>query len=528
MTTINTKTGQRFPVIRGGEVGLCLTRIHHNRFTTAVGEVSAVHERLVDRGIAFEADVIDRIVASSSASVAVVNNRAHDTYEATTNLLTDGVDIVIGGRIRSPDGSLVGAPDLLVRLPDGYGAIEVKSHKVLGDTGAAVNLAPLENLTSANPSEDLRFRSFRKRDLLQVAHYWRILDSLGIATAHPVGGVIGTDEPIVCTWVDLDAEDSSLVEEAVIWSDAAREVITHGSEHPESPLETAWWRGECRRCEWELLCHAQLVELDDPTLINGITNVERAVLAEAGITTGAAIAALEPDDDRIAEPQIVFDARVKASGRLLRTDESQHGIEVPSARREVDFDIETYGGRIYLAGFLVTENDESRFDPVVDWVGNHDTERIFVEEMFGRLASYGDEDTVVLHWSDYERMQLVAAGKRHDLTIQGYASVSDWFDQHAIDLYQWTRTMFESPTGFSLKAIAPLCGFHWRDDDPGGLQSEIWYEMMLAGDELMRERLLQYNEDDVAAQRAIRTWIRANDNGNGPGSSIPSVRTWRP
>jgi predicted RecB family nuclease len=79
-----------------------------------------------------------------------------------------------------------------------------------------------------------------------------------------------------------------------------------------------------------------------------------------------------------------------------------------------------------------------------------------------------------------------------------------------------------------LKAIAPLCGFHWRDDDPGGLQSEIWYEMMLAGDELMRERLLQYNEDDVAAQRAIRTWIRANDNGNGPGSSIPSVRTWRP
>jgi predicted RecB family nuclease len=104
--------------------------------------------------------------------------------------------------------------------------------------------------------------------------------------------------------------------------------------------------------------------------------------------------------------------------------------------------------------------------------------------------------------------------------------VNEWFDHHAIDLLAWTKERFESPNGYSLKAIAPLCGFNWRDDDPGGLQSEIWYEEMLTGADEMMQRLLEYNEDDVAAQKAIRGWIVANDSGSGPGTAIPSVLTW--
>ena len=57
--------------------------------------------------------------------------------------------------------------------------------------------------------------------------------------------------------------------------------------------------------------------------------------------------------------------------------------------------------------------------------------------------------------------------------------------------------------------IAPLCGFDWRDDDPGGAQSELWYVDLLNGAESRRSRLLEYNEDDVAAQLAIRRWVRA-------------------
>ena len=50
-------------------------------------------------------------------------------------------------------------------------------------------------------------------------------------------------------------------------------------------------------------------------------------------------------------------------------------------------------------------------------------------------------------------------------------------------------------------------GFAWRDEDPGGLQSQLWFEQAVAGDRAAEERLLAYNEDDVRATKAIRSWL---------------------
>lgn len=528
MTTIETPTERPTAVIRGGEVGVCLTRIHHDRFTEAVGETSAVRMRLAHRGLAFEAEVLDVILSEYSGSTVVVDRHAKHPYDETLQAIRAGVDLIVGGRMRSADGTLVGAPDLLVRLSDGYAAVDIKGHKVHSESGLPISLAPLDDLVNPAIADDLRFRSFRKRDLFQVAHYWRILESLGHATGRAVGGIIGTDAPVACTWVDLDTEDASILADTEAWIESALGAIDHGSEHPGAPLIAAWWRGECRRCSWQALCREQLEAVDDPTLIAGITDIERDSLASTGVMTGTAIATLDPHDDRIADPSTVYDARVQTSGHLLRFGHPTPSLDLPSARREVDFDIETYDGRIYLAGFLVTEEDESHFDPIIDWLGTDASERRFIGALFDRLASYATDDTVVLHWSDYERAQLELAAERHDLSIEGFSKVSEWFEGFAVDLYDWTKSRFVSPHGFSLKAIAPMCGFEWRDDDPGGLQSEIWYELMLDGDRAMRSRLLEYNEDDVAAQLAIRRWIRDQDGGDGPGSSIPFVESWKP
>ena len=57
--------------------------------------------------------------------------------------------------------------------------------------------------------------------------------------------------------------------------------------------------------------------------------------------------------------------------------------------------------------------------------------------------------------------------------------------------------------------MAPAFGFNWRDEDPGGLQSQLWLiEARGAEDEMTRSaarrRILAYNEDDVRATHAIR------------------------
>jgi predicted RecB family nuclease len=330
-------------------------------------------------------------------------------------------------------------------------------------------------------------------------------------------------------WVDFSHGDPSINDDYRIVLAATEEAVLTGSLQPTIPLHSPWWRTECSRCDWADFCANQLIARDDVTLLTLVNSDIREVLASDYITTIHQVAALDVDDVRLPDTSVVLQARARTANRLLRRDAHDGALAVPTARREVDFDIETYDGEIYLAGFLVTQDGTSSFEPVVNWAGTARGEAEVVSEMFAKLASLADEDTVVLHWTDYERRTLAAAGERHGLSIPGSGSVDEWFDHHAVDLCAWTRNTLVSPSGFGLKTVARLCGFEWRDDDPGGRQSEIWFEKVIAGDDAMKERLLAYNEDDVVAQREIRRWIRSEDSGAGPGSAIPSVHSgvWR-
>lgn len=499
--------------------------MHHDRFTSALPVEDAVRERLAQRGIDHEAAVLGDLVEAHGEAVTQIPRSSRDPYAATLAAMDSHAPFILGGRISSESGDRVGAPDVLVRVGDGYAAVEVKHHKVENSTGIPAQAVGLDSIADQAGIE-ARFRSGRKRDLLQTAHYWRILAEAGHATAAPIGGVIGSEEPYRCLWVDLAAGDEPLLDTATASTDAAVDAVRTGAMHPETPTEPACWRSECDRCDWKTLCKSELVEVDDPTLLRGVRSDKRTELAAAGIRTVEDIAGLALEDPLVDDTSVVRQARALTAGRLLRLDGGTTPIDVPAPPVIVDFDIETYDGRIYLAGFLVTEDGISTFDPVCDWTGTDESEAVLVDAMFARLAQYAADGAVVFHWHSYERTQLAAAAERHGLMIPGSTSVDEWFAEHAIDLLVWTKERFESPNGYSLKTIAPLCGFEWRDDDPGGLQSEIWYEEMLSGSVEMQQRLLEYNEDDVAAQRAIRRWIAVQDDGGGPGTAIPSVHTW--
>jgi predicted RecB family nuclease len=62
--------------------------------------------------------------------------------------------------------------------------------------------------------------------------------------------------------------------------------------------------------------------------------------------------------------------------------------------------------------------------------------------------------------------------------------------------------------------MAGHVGFSWRDDDPGGLNSQLWFAEAVHGatNEVRaqaRRRVLEYNEDDVTATNQVRAWLRA-------------------
>ncbi len=91
---------------------------------------------------------------------------------------------------------------------------------------------------------------------------------------------------------------------------------------------------------------------------------------------------------------------------------------------------------------------------------------------------------------------------------------------------EWTDLLkvFDSQliTGESagLKHVAALCGYRWSVPDPGGDTALVRYdEAVTATDpEPARQWLLQYNQCDVEATRALRDWLATT------ATTLPSVQ----
>ena len=69
----------------------------------------------------------------------------------------------------------------------------------------------------------------------------------------------------------------------------------------------------------------------------------------------------------------------------------------------------------------------------------------------------------------------------------------------------------EWPTkDYSIKTLAKYLGFSWRDTHPSGAASIKWFHRWVdSGDLEIKQRILDYNEDDCRATRVLLDGIRA-------------------
>ena len=87
-------------------------------------------------------------------------------------------------------------------------------------------------------------------------------------------------------------------------------------------------------------------------------------------------------------------------------------------------------------------------------------------------------------------------------------------EEHFVDLLEIVKAHYFGVSGLGLKLMARHVGFSWRDDDPGGLNSQLWFAEAVHGETAevrarARRRVLEYNEDDVIATSQVRAWLRA-------------------
>ena len=507
--------------------------------------------------------VLERVVSSEG----VVDLRAEGTWAereaATLAAMGAGTPVIVGGVLPLDlDGHRSGRPDALVRGADttegapGYWPLKVKPYRVrerqLGS--ATLQTSTLANLRALRPLPDLRYRVYREGVLLELAHYWRLLESCGFASSEPLAAVVGDDrseggDP-TATWVDLSTKfirtysktaghklrstleryDHEHRFRVYVAENAAQRTGVDDPPPVVRPIRVK----ECEWCAWWQVCRPQI---DDDDLSLRISKApldvrELQTLLSLGIKTVAELAVADVEAilpaylpqtghrDRAEQRlrQAARRARMLANGVDLERV-SVEPIGVPRSAVEVDLDIETAeDGSVYLWGALLTDAEGTRYVHFSQFEHISGCRETALAKQFASwLLELAERhpDLLVFHYSDYETVHLQhLADRSDDPTLR---KACDLFRDHFVDLFGFVRDNFVGVDGLGLKIVATRgAGFSWRDEEPGGLASQTWFKDAVdhqseSARDKARERVLEYNEDDVRATLAVRNWLTAFD-----------------
>ncbi|MGO9760449.1 MAG: ribonuclease H-like domain-containing protein [Solirubrobacteraceae bacterium] len=274
-------------------------------------------QRRFDQGRAFEDGAVANLEAVA-ADVVVTTAETEEELEAcTAEAVENDVSIIVGGRLPTDvEGRRVGKPDLLVAAGDGaYRPVDVKHHMALepkdGDgRGLPALCSELARPLLEEAAVDDRFCARkREEDLLQLAHYQRMLEAAGLAAAEGRwGGIVGTERRIV--WYDLDApiwktpssdgrqKMRSTMDRYDFEFDFRLDVISVAHAHLQDgtvPLlvEPAAI-DECPECPWRDYCRARLESgSGDVSLLPRIGWRQRAIHVAHGVRNRAELARLD-------------------------------------------------------------------------------------------------------------------------------------------------------------------------------------------------------------------------------------------
>ncbi|HTT58511.1 MAG TPA: TM0106 family RecB-like putative nuclease [Acidimicrobiales bacterium] len=445
-----------------------------------------------------------------------------------------------------------------------YSPLLVKNHEVV--EAASTRRTLLGTLELPRPTEatfvdgvGTRPGAPMTRSGLSLTHASRVLEALGHADPNSRGAIV--DRQSRLWWLELAGHSyprfnltayDHLYEERLGVLRAHDAWASSLGPFPTTP----YWHRDCPECPYAAYCEDQLEAIDDVSLVRFTSFDQQLLLREHGVETRSQLARLDPEIARRArhttinplEPHraeevlgrsidklddLIYRARARERGTSLRiVDPSEIGC--PTADVEVDIDMESYEDTTYLWGAFVTLNCpvdgvKAGYRSFVEWGDlTPDTEtRIFAEfwawlsEVRDLCRVQGRTFRAYCFWAAAEdgAMNRAVANPTSDappideLLEFRRAEPPAW-----IDLHELAKRQIQTEGPLGLKQLAMASGFHWRDPNPSGEASMVWYEVAVRDQSpaalASRERIVTYNEDDCRATKALRDWL------NGPARAL--------
>jgi predicted RecB family nuclease len=227
-------------------------------------------------------------------------------------------------------------------------------------------------------------------------------------------------------------------------------------------------------------------------------------------------------------PEQIDQARAALGGSPAYRRRGVAQVTVPRGDVEVDVDMESTEDGVYLWGTLLTVcTDDSGaaaglaarcgYHPFASW---QPMSQQAEAELFGRFWAWLEDQRVAAAAAgltfrgfcynaaaESTQMRRIAAGSgAHDAVLR-FIDSPEW-----IDLLRVLDSQIITGSAIGLKDVAPIAGFRWPVEDPGGGQAMARYDEAVAADggepaRQAREWLLAYNQGDVEAARAVRGWL---------------------
>ena len=449
---------------------------------------------LWEKGSAYEREVIEGLaIPFTDLSMYAGDEKERLTLEA----MQRGEPLIYSGRMQAE--GLLGDPDLLRKEGDGYVAGDIKSGA--GEEGP-------QNLSRP-----------KKHYAVQLGLYTDILERKGLSAGKRgfIWDIYGQE--IIYDFTEPHGKRNP----RTLWEDY-QDCLAEAQAIVGKSMETlAAYSGICKLCHWYSACISRLTDANDLTLIPELGRSKRDVMMER-VATIRDLAEADPAGFVVGKKTIFPGigpgtlGKLHARAKLISAGKKakpylREPVTLPVADLELYFDIEVDPMRdiCYLHGFVErrdSDNDAERFVAFFAEETTAEAEKKAFTEAWRYMQE--SQPCVIYYYSKYERTIYRKLREKYpDVCTED--ELEALFDPaRAVDLYfDVVLKATEWPTrDFSIKTLANYLGFAWRDAHPSGAASIEWFHRWVeTGDPTIRQRILDYNEDDCRATRVLRDAI---------------------